>query len=230
MMVLVTGGASCGKSAFAERLCTTIGGNLVYLAAMRPFGEEGRQRVLKHRAQRDGKGFATVECYEGLENVLENKAVAGSTALLECLGNVVANELFSDGSSGDGSSGDGDSDVGGSDDVGSGDGGSDRDPDRTPDHGTRTRERIARQLVAQIDALAGQAAHVVIVGNDVGCDGVAYPDETRMYQKVLGEVTNALATRCELVVECVAGVPSVLKWTHCADVDSYVGEVLGLHE
>ena len=68
MMAFVTGGASCGKSAYAEQLCTNLGGNLVYLAAMRPFGEEGERRVRKHRAQRAGKGFTTVELARGSWN------------------------------------------------------------------------------------------------------------------------------------------------------------------
>ena len=67
MMTYVTGGASCGKSAEAERLCSLDGGRLVYLAAMRPFGEEGAQRVRKHRAQRAGKGFTTIECFDDFE-------------------------------------------------------------------------------------------------------------------------------------------------------------------
>ena len=72
MRALLTGGASCGKSAVAEDLCMGLGGSLVYLAAMRPFGEEGAARVRKHRAQRAGKGFQTVECYEDFKLVLED--------------------------------------------------------------------------------------------------------------------------------------------------------------
>lgn len=96
MIALITGGASCGKSAFAEQLCTRLGGDLVYLAAMRPYTAEGRARVARHRAQRAGKGFRTVECYEELDTALDGGAVDGATVLLECLGNVVANNLFSD--------------------------------------------------------------------------------------------------------------------------------------
>ena len=102
MMTYVTGSASCGKSAEAERLCSLDGGRLVYLAAMRPFGEEGAQRVRKHRAQRAGKGFTTIECFDDFEAVLDDERIVGATALLECLGNVVANEMFGDAASRDG--------------------------------------------------------------------------------------------------------------------------------
>ena len=40
---------------------------------------------------RAGKGFETVECYTGLKNV---KLPAGCVVLLECMSNLVANEMF----------------------------------------------------------------------------------------------------------------------------------------
>ena len=95
MNALITGGASCGKSLLAENLCQSLGGNLVYLAAMQAYGEEGRARIRRHRAQRAGKGFHTVECGNGLELALADGRTLGATALLEDLGNVVANRLFS---------------------------------------------------------------------------------------------------------------------------------------
>jgi len=94
MRALVTGGASCGKSRYAESLCQSLGGTLVYLAAMQPFGEEGQARIRRHRALRAGKGFSTVECFEGLKVSLDDSRTLGATALLEDLGNVVANRLF----------------------------------------------------------------------------------------------------------------------------------------
>ena len=172
MMTLVTGGASCGKSAEAERLCSSEGGRLVYLAAMRPFGEEGAQRVRKHRAQRAGKGFITIECYEDFEAALDDDRIPGATVLLECLSNVVANEMFGD---------------------------------AVPQDG------VADRIVDAIVALSRRCGRLVIVGNDVGGDGEAYPRETRAYQEVLGEVSCRLATLSDQVIECVAGVPVMVK-------------------
>ena len=179
MIALVTGGASCGKSLFAERLCTALGGELVYLAAMRPYGEEGARRVRKHRAQRAGKGFETVECYEGIDTVLSNDRLAGCTALLECLGNVVANELFSDDLS---------------------------------EASSCDRQSAAVEIQRQVTELSDVCANLVIVGNDVGCDGIAYPDETRLYQEVIGDVTRFISERADLVAESVVGIPLVLKF------------------
>ena len=177
MKALVTGGASSGKSSYAEDLCLELGGNLVYLAAMNPYGEEGARRVAKHRRQRAGKGFETIECYDDFSSVVDDPRLDGATVLLESLGNVVANELF--------------------------------------DGGRPVEERIVEQACARVasalEGLCGRCAHVVVVGDEVGSDGVPYSDETRCYQKLIGILAGEWAQQCDLVVECVSGIPVVLK-------------------
>ena len=92
MLILVSGGAGSGKSAFAESLVTTSGlQNRVYLATMRVWDAESVRRVERHRQMRAGKGFATLECPEDLAGV---SLPAGCAALLEDLSNLTANEFF----------------------------------------------------------------------------------------------------------------------------------------
>ena len=95
MIVLAFGGASSGKSRFAEGVACELakrnGLPLDYLATMQPYGEAGRERVERHRAMRAGKGFATVECYGSLDDA---RVRPDSVVLLECLGNLVANLQF----------------------------------------------------------------------------------------------------------------------------------------
>ena len=92
MMVLVTGGSGSGKSAYAENRVLQFGdASRIYIATMFPFDEESKKRVARHRNMRSGKGFETVECYTGLQNV---KVPEQSTVLLECMSNLVANEMF----------------------------------------------------------------------------------------------------------------------------------------
>ncbi len=66
---------------------------------MRPFGAEATARIEKHRVQRAGRGFGTVECYV---NLLSAPVPPDSAVLLEDIGNLCANELFDPEGSGDG--------------------------------------------------------------------------------------------------------------------------------
>ena len=91
MLTLVIGGAGSGKSAFAEDWALRLMGRRVYLATMRPFGAEGAARVERHRRLRQGKGFHTVERYTDLGGA---DVSPGDNVLLECLGNLAANELY----------------------------------------------------------------------------------------------------------------------------------------
>ena len=68
--------------------------------------EDGERRVIKHRAQREGKGFITIEHPYALREVPDKIIkITGSdtpagdkrikaTVLLECLANLVGNELY----------------------------------------------------------------------------------------------------------------------------------------
>ncbi|NLL39267.1 MAG: bifunctional adenosylcobinamide kinase/adenosylcobinamide-phosphate guanylyltransferase [Clostridiales bacterium] len=92
MLVLVTGGASCGKSEYAEKLIADSDIRpRIYIATMEAYDEESRLRVEKHRKARAGKEFETIECPCGLADVEVQK---GSAVLLECLSNLTANECF----------------------------------------------------------------------------------------------------------------------------------------
>lgn len=92
MMILVTGGSGSGKSAFAEECVLRLGqGPRIYLATMVPFDEESRKRIERHRRMRKDKGFETVERYTKLGGAPVPK---DSVALLECMSNLVANEMF----------------------------------------------------------------------------------------------------------------------------------------
>lgn len=94
MTALIYGGAASGKSEYAEALAVKLcqGNSLVYLATMEA-GEdpEIQARIVRHRRQRAGKGFLTVECPRNLTKV---ELPPDSTVLLEDLGNLAANALF----------------------------------------------------------------------------------------------------------------------------------------
>jgi adenosylcobinamide kinase/adenosylcobinamide-phosphate guanylyltransferase len=101
MITFVIGGSGSGKSAYAESLLEKFQGkNKYYLATMALCDEESRKRVARHRKLREGKGFTTIEQPRDIAGALE-KINAEDTdrepigVLVECMSNLVANEMFS---------------------------------------------------------------------------------------------------------------------------------------
>lgn len=96
-MIIITGGSGSGKSAYAENRITELANGqmpVYYLATMQVYGEEGRQRVEKHRRQREGKGFLTIEQPRSIADALQVMVPGNKAVLLECMSNLVANEMF----------------------------------------------------------------------------------------------------------------------------------------
>lgn len=92
MFTLVIGGAASGKSEYAEHLILRAGPvRRTYIATMEPLDGESRARIARHRALRARKSFETVECYTNLERL---RLSGGGAVLLECVGNLTANELY----------------------------------------------------------------------------------------------------------------------------------------
>ena len=92
MITLITGGSGSGKSAYAEEQVLLEGeARRIYIATMYPYDEESHSRIDRHRRMRAGKGFETVECYTNLK---ELQLPENSVVLLECMSNLVANEMF----------------------------------------------------------------------------------------------------------------------------------------
>lgn len=96
---LVYGGSGSGKSAWAEReLLARAEGRAVYLATMEPGGGEAERRIRRHRAMRERHGAAAGKRFVTLEQPVDIGRAAvrtGDWVLLEDLGNLLANEIWS---------------------------------------------------------------------------------------------------------------------------------------
>ena len=137
MMILVTGGSGSGKSAFAENCVVSLDSEKkIYIATMYPYDGESRKRVKRHRKMRAGKGFETVECYTGLSGV---HVPEGSTVLLECMSNLVANEMFRE---------------------------------------EGAREKTYDEITKGILHLKEQAAHLIVVTNEIFSEAMCYQGDT----------------------------------------------------
>ena len=117
MIHLITGGSGSGTSAVAEDCAMkSAAPERFYIATMKVWGEEGKKRVQKHREMRQGKGFVTIECEtdlksiclrehsgksrdmqpSSLDQIIDSPTLAFA-ALLECMSNLAANEMFEKG-------------------------------------------------------------------------------------------------------------------------------------
>ena len=93
MLIYVYGGSGSGKSAYAEQRIVASGEKKrYYVATMEPFATEGRRRIARHRALREGKNFQTIECPVCLEQLEPKERGA---VLIEDLSNLLANEIWS---------------------------------------------------------------------------------------------------------------------------------------
>ena len=169
MRILFTGGSACGKSTYAENLAASLPLPRFYIAAMRPFGDESLGKIARNRRIRASRGFETIERYTDMAGI---RLPVRGTALLECLCNLTANEMF--------------------------------------DSNGVCRDAFD-DLMRGIIILEEQCDNLIVVTNDVGSGGCAYPDETRRYIEALGRLNIAVAERFDTVLELVCGIPVARK-------------------
>ncbi len=195
MLILVTGGSGSGKSAFAEQLAVRFAGQicrerggLYYLATMTARDGESLARIARHRAQRAGYGFRTVECgpdfflscAAGEDAVLApapvgtsetGQAVFGeqSVVMLEDLSNLLAGCLY-------------------------------------PEPLWKAGEDACR-MPEILGGLAAAAGCMVIVTNEIFSEPMAWGEETLNYIRLLGAWNARLAAAADGVAEVVCGIP-----------------------
>ena len=100
MITLIMGGSGSGKSAYSEDYVLTQAGKSLkyYIATMQIYDAEGQRKVERHRKLRAGKGFITIEQPTDIAEAvsgINGETGKNSVALLECMSNLVANEMFS---------------------------------------------------------------------------------------------------------------------------------------
>lgn len=163
---LVLGGASSGKSIFAEGLVASQRDKLLYLATAEALDDEMRAKLDRHRERR-GPEWRTLEAPRDLGPAL-SEATPGEVVLLDCATMWLSNHLLAE-------------------------------------------SDLAEAEAALFEALAGCAAPVVVVSNEVGLSVVPENALARRFQAAQGALNQRLAARADLVVNVIAGLPQVLK-------------------
>lgn len=182
MITLVIGGSGSGKSEYAERLVMSLGqGRRIYIATMKPWDEECKSRIERHRQMRAEKQFETIECYRDLKGLKLDLGGQPSVILLECMSNLVSNEIFGLG---------------------------EEEEEEAP---CLDGALAAAEILEGIGKLKERAGHIVIVTNEVFSDGDNYSMETMAYRKVLGEINQKIAEISDEVIEVAAGIPIMMK-------------------
>lgn len=205
MLHIVYGGSASGKSSYAESFAMSLQGEgrLLYIATMYPYkwntteiDPETMQRIERHRAMRADKGFDTVECYRHVEHIMAKRQ---DVLLLECMSNLLANEMYLEQDSDDGGLAETMSEV-----------------EKAGVGMSETLSSVSKKIVQALVDLSTRVQDVVIVTNDVFSDGgsLTYDESTREYVKNLAEINCALARVAETVTEVVCGIPVIVKKNH----------------
>ena len=208
MITLITGGSGSGKSAYAEKYICHASNEKgckekYYIATMQVFDDEGQRKIDRHRRLRAGKGFITIEQPRDIQDAVsklqsENCLKAGRLALLECMSNLVANEMFPP--------------VDASDTKEAGVKKEALDEsENMRDYENTLISLVSKKVLKDVSILSENVAELVIVTNNVFEDGVCYDESTMNYIKAMGIVNRGLAAMAESVVEVVAGIPVEVK-------------------
>lgn len=221
MLHIVYGGSASGKSSYAESFAMSLQGDgrLLYIATMYPYkwntteiDPETMQRIERHRAMRADKGFDTVECYRHVEHIMAKRQ---DVLLLECMSNLLANEMYLQPDSDDGGLAETMSEA----EKAGVDGNVGSDVEKTGIGGNassdmaETMPPVSKKIVQALVDLSTRVQDVVIVTNDVFSDGgsLTYDESTREYVKNLAEINCALAREAATVTEIVCGIPVKIK-------------------
>lgn len=208
MITLITGGSGSGKSAYAEKYICHASNEKgckekYYIATMQVFDDEGQRKIDRHRRLRAGKGFITIEQPRDIKKAVEklqseNCLKTGRSALLECMSNLVANEMFPPADASGIQAAEAEKEA--LDEI-----------ENMKDYENTQIRRVSKKVLKEVSILSENVAELVIVTNNVFEDGVSYDQSTMNYIKAMGIVNKGLAAMAERVVEVVAGIPVAVK-------------------
>ncbi|OBZ16996.1 bifunctional adenosylcobinamide kinase/adenosylcobinamide-phosphate guanylyltransferase [Bacillus sp. FJAT-26390] len=187
MAILVTGGARSGKSGFAEQYAMRTASRGLYLATCQPYDDEMRERITKHRTDRDLTGFSweTAEDAYDAADLLNrwgkqftdelHSGMEPPVVLLDCLTLWLTNWLM------------------------------ELEQQLIDEH------RLEFEMDKLLEAIARYPHPLLIVTNEVG-DGIvpAYP-LGRRFRDEAGRLNQKTAAVCDRVFLVTAGIPIELK-------------------
>jgi adenosylcobinamide kinase / adenosylcobinamide-phosphate guanylyltransferase len=193
-LILILGGARSGKSSFAERLATSSGRPVAFIATATASDDEMRERIARHRASRP-KEWHTLEESLDLPHAVRQAAELADVLLLDCVTLWLGNVLLQ-------ASGQREKD--------------DKGEEEFHTTGELFDEGALKECEALLTVMKSLSPNktLIVVTNEVGFGIVpAYP-LGRLYRDTLGYINQRLAEAAEQVYLMVAGLAVDIKRLH----------------
>lgn len=186
-LILITGGASSGKSAFAEKYAAYLGRKGIYIATSQIIDDEMERRIELHRAKRRESpiGWTTYEePYDLVDrlNQLSAQLEPETVVLVDCMTVWLSNWLLS--------------------------------YERTEteyEQQYEAQQKILDKIKQIVDAADAFKGKIILVTNEVGDSIVPQQRLGRRFRDLVGLMNQFLAERSEQVILVTAGIPVELK-------------------
>ncbi|MBR1856983.1 MAG: bifunctional adenosylcobinamide kinase/adenosylcobinamide-phosphate guanylyltransferase [Oribacterium sp.] len=196
MYYLVTGGAGSGKSEYAEELALSLvdkDDHLYYIATMYPYDdEETKRRIERHRNLRAGRGFVTIERPVEISKVLDEIKISGGVttkdnsvqdtiSLSYTCRNLKSSVVLLE--------------------------------DLTNLYANECYQTNGHphEIIEPLRELSANVKALIVVTNELYCDGKQYPEETMGFLRELALINRSIAKDADKVFEVVAGIPVGVK-------------------
>lgn len=188
-MILVTGGARCGKSAFAEQYAAHIGSKGIYIATSQIIDDEMERRIELHRAKRREAPIQW-ETYEEPYDLADRiqrlndelKSDADTVVLVDCMSIWLSNWQLSY-----------------------------ERAETEYEHQDEAQRRILAKIEQLVDAITSFEGHMILVTTEVGDSIVPQQRLGRRFRDAVGLMNQFLAAQSDQVFLVTAGIPVDIK-------------------
>jgi len=183
-LIFILGGARSGKSQYAEKLATELGGeNVLYLATAEAKDEEMAARIDRHRSRRPS-GWDTLEAPSLITQSIQTKAPRQKTVLVDCISMLVSNIMLTY-----------------------------LLPENKVKNMDEAliESQINQEIQSFLKYVRDHDLHCIMVSNEVGMGLVPEYESGRLYRDILGRVNQMIAGSADKVIFMVSGLPMQVK-------------------
>jgi adenosylcobinamide kinase / adenosylcobinamide-phosphate guanylyltransferase len=195
-LILITGGAKSGKSAFAEKLASESGKPVFYFATMPriPGDLEQEERITKHKSRRPPE-WHTIEEETNVHEAIAKLPAREAVCIIDCLSLYVSNLFFQFEHHGGAIHGE-----------------TVQHSSHAPSRVSALERSVVDSIASLLEAIARQSDKTfIVVTNEVGFGIVPDNETARRYRDYLGDANQALAKSAGIVWLCVSGLQIKLK-------------------